>query len=889
MGRDIPSTAQSSSPPPPESLQSGQIGIVEEPADWHATGLLNLGTMIRLLRDLLADLRFAARLLRRTPGFSLVAVSSLALGIGAATSIFTVIDAVVVKALPVRSPSELYIAQVHALGGSSTRFSYPLFERARDALNGRADLSASSNVARMLVTDASGAVPRPDDVARVQLVSGEYFAMLGTRPQLGRLLTPADNRSLGAHPVAVVSDGFWTRRFGRRADIVNRQISVNGASFTIVGISAPGFFGTVADSRPDVWVPVMMQSTVKYANNANVEDGDIRQPWVPQPEVAWLTVIARVADGRHRPAVEAGLTRLLQQQLAQRESYRTESDARRRMQAQRVALEPGSRGLSRLRQQTGGPLVALFAMVALLLVIACANLAGLLLARAAARGRELAVRVSIGAGRGRIQRQLLAESLLIGAAGGVCGLVVARWSCDALLALVAGTSTTLAVDLPLDHRVLVFATAVSMLTAVGFGILPALRASRVDPAEMLNAYGRGIVAPDRSRLPLGRLLVVGQLALTVLLLSVAALFARTLQHLVRVNVGYDDQGIVVARIDPRTAGYSAERLPVLHRAIVERLEATPGIRSASLSLHGPLSGGARTSSLAVEGYQMPPGPQPTVQEDIVTERYFETMGVTLVRGRLFSPADPPGGHASVINETMARRFFANRDPIGRRWAYDEPATGPDAFEIIGVVSDAHYNDLRGEIPSATYRLASQTDEYLTSVEVRSSRPLDATIRDLRAALASIDPRLPVLEVTSMTTRVRALTAQERSVALLAAAFGVAALFLACLGLYGTMAYRVTRRTPEIGVRIALGADRRTVLWLVMRDALLMIVAGMAVGVPLALLAAQQLTQFLYEIAAGDLVSYTGAVIVLLVIATAAAWLPARRAAAVDPMAALRAE
>jgi predicted permease len=845
--------------------------------------------MLRLSLDLLADLRFAARLLRRTPGFTLVAVSSLALGIGAATAIFTVIDAVVVKALPVRSPSELYIAQVYALGGSSTRFSYPLFERARDALRGRADLSASSNVARMLVTDAVGAVPRPDDVARVQLVSGEYFALLGTRPHLGRLLTPADNRSLGVHPVAIVSDGFWTRRFGRRADVINRQISVNGAPFTIVGVSPPGFFGTVADSRPDVWVPVMMQSAVKYVNNASVEDGDIRQAWVPQPEVAWLTIVARVSETGNRPVVEAGLTRLLQQQLAQRESYRTDPDARRRMQAQRVALEPGGRGLSRLREQTRAPLVALFAMVALLLLIACANLAGLLLARAAARGRELAVRVSIGAGRLRILRQLLAESLLIGAAGGLCGVVLARWSCDVLLGIVAGTSSTVPLDLPLDHRVLLFATAVSTLTSVGFGLLPALRASRVDPAEALNAYGRGIVAHDRSRLPLGRLLVVGQLALTVLLLSVAALFARTLQQLVRVHVGYDDQGVVVARIDPRAAGYPPERLAALDRMIVERLEATPGIRCASLSLHGPLSGGARTSSLAVQGYQKSPGPPPSIQEDFVTEHYFETVGLTLVRGRLFSSADTRGGHVSVINETMARRFFANRNPIGQQWAYDEPVTGPDAFEIVGVVSDAHYNDLRGAIPNAAYRLASQSDEYLTSVEVRSSRPADATSRDVRAVLATIDPRLPVLEVTTMATRVRALTAQERSVALLAVAFGVAALFLACLGLYGTMAYSVTRRTPEIGVRIALGADRPAVLWLVMRDALLTIAGGMAVGLPLALFAAQQLTRILYEVGAGDLVSYTGAAVVLLSIASVAAWLPARRAAAVDPMVALRAE
>jgi predicted permease len=844
--------------------------------------------MIRLLLDLFADLRFAARLLRRTPGFTVVAVSSLALGIGGATAIFTVMDAVVVKALPVRSPSELYIAQVQSVGGTSTRFSFPLFERARDTLNGVAEVSASSYLARMVVTDAAGAAPRPDDVARVQLVSGEYFALLGTRPQIGRLLTPADNRSLGAHPVAVVSDGFWTRRFGRRPDVINRQISVNGATFTIVGVTAPGFFGTVADSRPDVWVPVMMQSAVKYAYNADVDDGDIRQPWVPQPEVSWLTLIARVPDARTRPAVAAGLTRLLQQQLAQTEAYRMYPDVRRRLQARRVVLEPGSRGLSRLREQMQAPLVALFAMVALLLVIACANLAGLLLARAAARRRELAVRVSIGAGRWRIGRQLLAESLVIGALGGVGGLLVARWSCDALLGLVSGTATPIPVDLALDRRVLLFATALSMLTAIGFGLLPALRASRVNPADTLNAYGRGIVAHDRSRLPLGRLLVVGQLALTVLLLSVAALFARTLQQLVRVQVGYDDRGVVVARIDPRAAGYPPERLPALHRVIVERLEATPFAKSASLSLHGPLSGGARTASLAVEGYRPPRGTPLSVQEDFVTERYFETVGLSLVRGRFFGPGDSARGNVCIINETMARRFFANRDPIGHRWGYDEPM-GPEACEIIGVVSDAHYNDLRSEIPNAAYRLSSQSDEYLTSVEVRSARPLDTTARDVRAVLASIDPRLPVLEVTTMATRVQALTAPERSVALLATAFAVAALFLACLGLYGTMAYSVTRRTPEIGIRIALGAERSAVLWLVMRDALLIVAGGMAVGLPLALVAARHMTQFLYDVAAVDPASYTGAAVVLLVIASLAAWLPARRAAAVDPMVALRAE
>jgi predicted permease len=845
--------------------------------------------MIRVFADGWADLRFAARVLRRGPGFALAAILSLGLGIGAATAIFTVLDAVVLRTLPVHAPSELYLARIAAGQENSSRFSYPLFERARDTLAHVASLSASSSIARMLVTESGASVPGTQDVARVQLVSGEYFGVLGATPQLGRLLIAEDNRSLGAHPVAVISDGYWTRRFGRRPDILNRAISVNGAAFTIVGVTAPGFFGIVADSRPDVWVPIMMQSAVRYANNADIEDGDIRKPWVPQPEVSWLTMIGRVQSEQGRQAAEAALTGLLQQQLARRESYRTDPDIRRRLQAQHVVLGPGARGLSRLREQIQSPLVALFAMVGLLLVIACANLAALLTARSAARQRELAVRVSIGAGRGRLLRQFLAESMLLGIIGGGCGLVLARWACDALLALVAGAPTTLPVDMPLDRRVLLFASAVSILTGLAFGLVPALRACRVDPAETLSAYGRSIVGGGRSaRLPLGRLLVVGQLALTVLLLSVAALFTRTLQQLVRVHVGYDDHGVVVARIDPRAAGYTPERLPELHRAIVARLEGTPGIRSASLSLHGPLSGGARTTSLAIEGFQPPPGTSLEMQDDVVTEHYFGTVGLTLLRGRLFGPEDRANGRASIINETMARRFFAGRNPIGQRWTYGDPI-GPDAHEIIGVVSDAHYNDLRGAIPNAVYRLASQTDEFLMSVEARAAVPADVARQTLRSALASVDARVPLIEVTTLDARVRGLTALERSVSLLATAFGLVALVLACLGLYGTMSYNVARRTPELGIRMALGANHLSVLWLVLRDACRIVLTGLAVGLPLAVLAAEQTTEFLYGVAPADLASYSAAAGVLVAIALLAAWLPARRAAAVDPVVALRSE
>ena len=384
------------------------------------------------------------------------------------------------------------------------------------------------------------------------------------------------------------------------------------------------------------------------------------------------------------------------------------------------------------------------------------------------------------------------------------------------------------------------------------------------------------------------MLVVAQLALTVLLLSVAALFARTLQQLTRVAVGYNEDGVVVARIDPRAAGYGTEGLDTLHRAIVERLEATPGVRSASLSLHGPLSGGARVSSLAVEGFEPPRDTPLEVQEDVVTPHYFQTVGLRLVRGRLFGPADHSRAHAAIINETMARRLFAGRDPIGRRWNTGGPI-GPDDFEIVGVVSDAHYNDLRSATPNVAYRLASQSDEYLTSVEVRTSGPANGATNAVRLALAAVDPRIPVMEVSTLDARVRALTMQERTVALLAAVFGLAALLLACLGLYGILAYNVTRRTQELGVRIALGARRGAVLWLVMRDALVIVALGLGIGLPLALLAAQQMTRLLYQVAPADLLSYAAAGLVLVTIAMLAAWIPARKAASVEPIIALRSE
>jgi predicted permease len=845
---------------------------------------------MRLFSDLLTDLRFGIRLLARNPAFAIVAAFSLALGIGGTTAIFSLIDAIVLRALPVAEPSQLYIAEFRApIGSPSSRLSWLFYDEVRTAMAGRAEVCATSSANRMLVAGADADRPGSiGEMPRVQLVTGECFAAFRQQPQIGRLLTPADNRTRDAHPVAVISDGFWTRQFGRSRDVIARAFSVNGTLVSVVGVASPQFFGTSIDQRTDIWLPVMMQHSVRYRGNVSIEDGDRQQPWIPQPEVSWLTLFLRIQTPRQIAEARSRLDAVAQRQFARRQSFKTDDEARRRYQAVRAVLEPGDKGLSNLRQRTQSPLTALLVMVSLLLLIACANVAGLLVARAASRQRELAVRVSIGASRGRLVRQLVAESLLLAVVGGALGLLVARWGADGLLAFL--TATDSAVDVPMHGRVLGFALATSVITGLLFGLLPAWRASGVSPAQTLSMMSRSVTRGlgGSSRLPLGRFLVAAQIAITVLLLTMAALFARTLQQVARVDVGFTRGSVLLARLDPVAAGYTLERLPAFYRRLVEHVTSAPGIVSASMSLRNPLSGSRRTSSLGVEGYARGRGEENEVQEEFVTDDYFKTLGLALVEGRTFGPEDTATSRkVSVINETMARRFFKGRSPIGQRWSFDDDVS--QGFEIVGVVRDARYNDLRGVTPNAAYHPAQQSSEYLEGLEVRTAGPAASRAADLRRLVSEVDPRLPILEIMTLDARVDFQLSQERLLAALTVIFGAVALLLACLGLYGTMAYSIARRTAELGVRIALGATRRDVLFLVLREALLVIAIGLALGVPMAIWAGVRVDKLLYNVSPLDALSYTSATLVLAIVAIAAALIPARRAAALEPMSALRTE
>jgi len=840
-----------------------------------------------MLTDFLTDLRFGVRMLARNPGFAVVAALSLALGIGGTTAIFSLIDAIVLRALPVSEPGQLYIAGPP--GTPATRLSWKFYEDVRGALAGQAEVCATSASNRMQIADAGrpGALA---DMPRVQLLSGECFGTLRQHPQIGRLLTPADNRSPDAHPVAVISDGFWARQFGRSRTVVGETFTVNGTLVSVIGVTAPQFFGVSIDQRTDIWLPVMMQHSVRYRGNVSIESGDRQQPWIPQPEISWLTLFLRIPRDEQVGEVTARLNAVAQRQFAQREAFRTDDEARRRYQSIRVILEPGDKGVSALRQRTRSPLTALLVMVSLLLLIACANVAGLLVARAASRQRELAVRVSIGANRGRLVRQLVAESLLLALIGGTLGLLVARWGADGLLALLTAGGTETAVDVPMNSRVLGFALVTSLVTGLLFGLLPAWRASGVSPASTLSLMSRSVTSRlgGPSRLPLGRFLVAGQIAVTVLLLVMAALFARTLQQVSQVETGFARGSVLLARLDPISGRYTPEQLPAFYQRLLERVSSAPGVVSASLSLRDPMSGGRRTSSLGVEGYVRRRGEQNEVQEEFVTNDYFKTLGISLIEGRTFGPEDTATSRSvSVINETLARRFFRGRSAVGQRWAYDDNVG--DGFEIVGVVRDARYNDLRGETPNVAYHAAAQSSEYLEGLEVRASGSASTLATSLRRVIADVDPRLPVLEITTLDARVGRMLTQERLLAALTVIFGAMALLLACLGLYGTMAYSVARRTAELGMRIALGATRRDVLFLVLREAILVIAIGLAVGVPLAMWAGGHLDDLLYNVSPLDALSYTSAAMVLAIVAIAAALLPARRAAALEPMRALRAE
>jgi putative ABC transport system permease protein len=838
--------------------------------------------MLHLIADALSDVRFGLRVLRRSPLFTVVALSSLALGIGGSAAVFALVNAIVLRALPVPQPEQLFVAVRHLGAEPSQRFSWPSLERLRDQLAGRAEICAASSVTTMQFRVAGGA-PQGER-GMIQLVSGEYFGVLRQTPQLGRLLTPADNRTVGAHPVVVISDGYWRRSFAASPDAVGRTLSINGAPFTVVGVAPRQFFGTTVAARgPDAWIPLMMQPNARYASNASSHDNaDPRQPWPPQTAIEWLTMFVRVAAGTEPAEIAAAITT---QRQAEAATAASEDD--RGARSERVALEPAARGISPLRQASRAPLYVLLAMMGVLLAIACSNVAGLLMSRATAREREMAIRLSIGAGRGRLVRQLLAESLVLGAGGGLAGLALAVWGRDLLLRLFVSGSALVTLDTRFDGRVLAFAVGISLLTGLACGVIPALRGTRVPLADAMKLQSRSVGHGGRRAQLVGKALVAAQIAFCLLLLVVAGLFVRSLRVLTRADLGFDRAHVLGARLDVRSLGYNDEQRAALYDRVLARVAAIPGVLSASLSENGPIANSSTVSSLGVEGYTPREGERLRTNEETVTQRYFETVGLRILQGRNFVAADRvPASRATIVNQTMARRFFGKGDPIGRRWNYGD-AFDDKAFVIVGVVEDAKYRDVKETTPNMAYRLyVDGAGDMLTDLEVRTAGAPDALVPTLRQALVEAEPQLPVIDILPLSDRVARNVSQDTVVAQLTSVFGAVALLLACLGLYGTVSYGVTQRVAELGLRLALGAERSTVMWMVIREAMVVVAIGGLVGLPLTYLVGRSLGTLLYEIPPVDPWAYAAGASILVAVAMIAAYLPAHRASRIEPMAAI---
>jgi predicted permease len=832
---------------------------------------------LRVVESIWRDLRYAARRLRQSPGFTLVVVLSLSLGVGVNTAIFSVLNAVMLRSLPVATPNELFIVrEAHATVGQ--RFSYPMFEQLRRGVPASSGLAAMSRVARVFGTVDGD---RQSQTINVQLVSGEYFSVLGLVPNLGRTLNRDDSLSVGKGQVAVISHGFWLRRFGAAATAIGRGLILNGAPVTIVGVAPPGFAGVWLESPADVWIPLTLQHEVHYAQNFSDDNADADQPWLPQVGIRWLDVIGRARPGDQHTV--AAVKTAYQQAIGREAEVMSDPERRALLLRKRVAIEPFDRGLSNLRGRFAAPLVTLLCMAVLILLIACANTANLLLARAASRQREIAVRLSIGASRGRVVQQLLTEGVLIVAIAAVVGLLGARWAADLLVASALGTSTA-APPFPvgLDLRVLGFAAFTSLVTVLLFGLAPAFRGARINMAMALKASAAGIRGAARLRSQ--KLLVAVQIALSLLLIVGAGLFVRSLQNLSHVELGFDREHVVSVWINPHAAGFPAARLPGLYRSLIERLEAVPGVHSAAVAVCGLANGCSSTSDIHVEGYNQRAGEAVRVQVNQVGPRYFATVGMRLLAGRDFDGRDSATSPKVGVNRAVVQRYFTDRDAIGRRFGYGRADT-----EIIGVVEDARVNRVQDSAPPMAYFPLTQRFVDAGAIEVRAVGDPRALVDEVRKTVNDVDASLPIERVTTLSEQVNRNVNQERLVAGLASLFGTLALGLACFGLFGVMSYAVTRRSTEFGVRLALGARPASVLWMVFRESLALVLLGLAVGLPAVFVESRLLSGLLFGLPSTDSATVAGATSVLVMCAALACLLPAWRASRADPLVALRCE
>ena len=838
------------------------------------------------------DVRYALRGFRRTPLFTVVAVLSLAFGIGANTAIFSLLDQVLLRLLPVKHPEQLALLTMrgdfYGSNRGSNAISYPMYQ---DFQNNNQVFSGM--FCRFPIETSLGYGNRTERV-EAELVSGSYFPELGVTALLGRTFTPKDDTTPGANPIVVLSHGFWQRRFSASASVVGKTVVVNGRNMTVVGVAEPGFDGVEVGRTSKLFIPIMMKAQMTPNWDA-LKDRRSR----------WVNAFGRLKPGVSLKQAKASLQPFMHSMLALEvsEAAFRNTSAYDRAQFLKCWIDvlPGSHGRSYLPQSLATPLWVLMALTGAVLLLACANLANLLLARAASRSREFAIRLAIGAGRARVIRQLLIESLLLSGLGTIVGLVLAFWADHFLLSAylpseTAGESVFSAVP---DYRILSFTLCIMLITSLAFGLIPALQSSRADVAPTLKDQAGSVVSGGN--VLLRKVLVVAQVTLSLLLLIGAGLFIRTLANLRNLGSGFSSARLIGFEIDPSLNGYSAARSKIFYQRVTEELSAIPGVRSVGLASLRILDGDDWENSTTVEGYTAKPGEHPQPYMNSVGPNYFATLGIPIIEGRDFTTRDtqeikhgPEADNWSptviIINQSFAEKYFKGRSPVGRHMGFgSDPGTKTD-MEIIGVVKDVKYNNLRDAIAPQAFipYLASRFQGEMT-VYLRTSIDPEQLMLLVRRKVQRLDPNVPVYAMRTVDEQIDQSLRTERLVASLSSVFGLLATVLAVVGLYGVMAYTVERRTREIGIRMALGALQGNVLWLVMKEVVLLVAGGIALGVPAALLLTNLVRNQLYGIPPHDPVTLLLAVLGLATVAALAGFVPALRASRVDPTCALRYE
>jgi predicted permease len=838
-----------------------------------------------------ADLRYTWRTMVAAPGFAIVAIVSLALGIGANAAIFSLWNGVLLAPLPgVDKPEQLVMLSNPDDSGMWTgrwdgRTDGPRswltngeFEQLRDQADTFSALMASESSLNTWEVRVEGGAW---EEARGRLVSDGFFQVLGVRSAIGRVFTTAEN--CADTPCAMMSFSYWQRRFGGRPDVLGKTLMFHKGALTIIGVAPRGFVGETVGQQPDLWLPLHTQPIVL--------PGIDRLHDTPPDKVMWLHVFGRLKPGVTKAQAEAQANAIFRAGLESFYGGSALGNRRDEFLDQRLEMRPGARGASAKRPEFALSLTALLVAVGVLLTIACANLANLLLARGAARAPEIALRLSLGASRERIVRQLVTESLALAAMGGIAAVAVAYLLHGALMRMLAESDPRFHMSFVIDTRVLIFLVAATVAAALLFGVFPAWQATRVDVGIGLRDQGRGAVG-SFGRLRSGRVLVALQLALSLPLLVGAGLLARTVYNLQRADLGFRAAGLLVARVDMQEAGYEGARRDSLLRELRGQFQQIPGLQAASFSQLGVFSGGESSTTIEVEGYTAKGDHDRNSARDVVGPGYFSTLGIPIILGRDILESDGADGpRICVINEAFARLFFDRRNPIGMRVTSIDDGDTRTAYEIVGVARNAHTQALRGDVKPRYFVAAHQEVSSVKSPTflIRTATDTPATIGAVRKTIERTDAGLPIISATTIEERIAPRTAQDRTTARLAIVFGCLALALAAIGLYGVLAYGIARRTGEIAIRIALGAQPRRVVSMILRETSGVVGVGLAVGGGLAYAASRLIDSRLYGVAPQDPLTLASATGLLLVVAVSAAYIPARRASRLDPLAALRRE